>query len=68
MEEIYTPALHKTDEWLTIRGTLLNLQWRRKTEGGGGDKTGLRSPVEMPSRAEPGLFYLQLIYVIKSSI
>lgn len=21
---IYTPELHKTDEWLTIRGTLLN--------------------------------------------
>ncbi len=26
-------VLHKTGEWLTIRGTLLNLQQRRREEG-----------------------------------
>lgn len=37
---IYNPALHKTDEWLTIRGTLLNLQPRRGEEGEETDREG----------------------------
>lgn len=58
MPLIYTAALRKTHEWLTIRGTLLNLQ-RRRRKMGREKKKGLRRPVEIPSEALWELLYCQ---------